>query len=104
MIGNSLFFKRPEQVRIKPAVMPGSRPFIGHPRFGFHTMLNQDSAKPLPTAPAIVGGNLDWTKAKVTPNTQFLHNLFSDKRQMNMIPALGSILKLGEPNTNSVHT
>jgi hypothetical protein len=104
MIGANVFFKRPER-KIRPAVvMPGSRPFIGHPRFGFHTMLNQDSAKPLPTAPAIVGGNLDWTKAKVTPNTQFLHNLFSDKRPMMNIPTLGSILKLGEPNTNSVHT
>lgn len=80
------------------------RPFVGHPRFGFHTMLNQDSFGKLPTAPAVVGGNVDWMKSKVTPATQYLHSVLAGGRPMNPAPALGSSLKLTEPTINSIHT
>ena len=103
MLGANLFFKRPEMMP-RTGMMPGARQSMGHPRYGFQTMLNQDSEKPLPTAPSIVGGNLDWTQAKVTPNTLFLRNALSGKRPMNPAPTLGANLKLGEPNVNSVHT
>jgi hypothetical protein len=104
MLGSMPFFKRPER-KIRPAVtMPGSRPFIGHPRFGFHTMLNQDSFGQLPTNPSIVGGNVNWTKSRVTPATLQLHSALSDVRNMNYVPADGSVLRLGEPNGNSIHT
>ena len=122
MLGANLFFKKPEmmvtgdtQMRRHSEIMSamGSpkqhnnqavRNFIGHPRFGFHTMLNQDSPVPLPTAPAVVGGNVDWTKSKVTPATQYLHSIISGRRPMNPAPALGSVLRLTEPTVHSIHT
>jgi hypothetical protein len=119
MLGANLFFKRPEVV-YKPAVikpeftnMRGKpfrpinndavRPFEGHPRFGFQTRLDHE-IKPLPTAPAVVGGNVDWTKSRVTPATQHLYDSLNVGRPMNPPPALGSLLRLGEPNVNSIHT
>lgn len=128
MLGANLFFKKPEVVRKfaveKPELMVTTkptlynrtenvpfrpinndsvRPSIGHPRFGFQTRLDHE-IKPLPTAPAVVGGNVDWTKAKVSPATQYLHSVLSVGRPMNPPPALGSVLRLGEPNINSIHT
>lgn len=82
----------------------GSKPSIGHPKFGFTTILNQHSPGKLPTAPAVVGGNVDWTKSKVTPATQYLHSVLSGGRPMEPVPALGSVLKLTEPTLNSIHT
>jgi hypothetical protein len=115
MIGANPFFKRPESM----ATNFGSdylkkkgrtdhnnhltRPFDGHPRYGFQTMLNQDSFGQLPTAPAIVGGNVDWTQSKATPATHLLHSMMSDKRMMSSRPALGSGLRLGEPSRDSIH-
>jgi len=93
-----------------PKLMKGTinndsvRPFVGHSRFGFQTLLNTHSSVPLPTAPAIVGGNVDWTKSKVTPITQHLHDSLNKVRPMNPVPALGSLLKMVEPNVNSLHT
>jgi len=80
------------------------RPFVGHPKFGFQTMLNDRSFGQLPTAPAIVGGNTDWTSSKVTPATQYLHSVLAGGRPMNPAPALGSTLRLTEPTLNSIHT
>ena len=80
------------------------RPFVGHPRFGFQTLLNEHSPAPLPTAPAVVGGNVDWRNAKVTPVTQYLHSVMAGGRPMNPAPALGSSLRLTEPTVNSIHT
>lgn len=80
------------------------RPFVGHPRFGFQTLLNTDSPAPLPTAPAVVGGNVNWTQSKVTPVSQYLHEMLLGARSMTPVPALGSALRLGEPNRNSIHT
>lgn len=74
-----------------------------HPRFGFKTMLS-GSKVPLPTAPGIVGGNVDWTSAKSTPATMYLQSVLSGGRPMNPAPALGSVLRLGEPTTHSIHT
>jgi len=103
MLGGNLFFKKPEVI---PQMRPheGSRPFVGHPRFGFQTLLNTHSPTPLPTAPAVVGGNVDWTKTRFTPASQYLHSVLSVGRPMNPAPALGSLLRLGEPNVNSIHT
>jgi hypothetical protein len=108
MLGANLYFKK------QPSIMPittmsinphqGAARVIGHPRYGFHTMLNQDTAKPLPTAPAIVGGNVDWTKLKATPLTINLHHEMSKFRPMIAPPAVGSFLKLGEPSRDSIHT
>jgi hypothetical protein len=96
-----MYFKRPyDNSHNNQAV----RPFVGHPRFGFHTMLNHDSFGKLPTAPAVVGGNVDWTKQRVTPATQYLHSVLSGGRPMNPAPALGSVLKLTEPTMHSIHT
>lgn len=81
-----------------------TRPFDGHPRFGFQTMLNHDSFAALPTAPAVVGGNVDWTASKVTPASHRLHSMISDKRMMSARPALGSGLRLAEPSRDSIHT
>jgi len=102
MLGN-LFFKKPEEMQ---PMHPhnGTRHFVGHPRFGFETLLNTHSSGKLPTAPAIVGGNVDWTKSRVSPATQYLHSVLSVGRPMNPAPALGSLLRLGEPNVNSIHT
>lgn len=75
----------------------------GHPRFGFKTMLT-GSKVPLPTAPSIVGGNVDWTTSKVTPVTHKLFDTLMTKRPMGFLPALGSPLRLGEPNQNSIHS
>lgn len=80
------------------------RPFMGHQRFGFQTMLNQGSPTPLPTAPAVVGGNVDWSKSTVTPASQYLHSVLSGGRRMNPPPALGTTLKLTEPTVHSIHT
>lgn len=110
MLGANLFFKRPEManrngvMRSDDVNNSGARVSANHPRFGFKTMLNIDSEKALPTAPSIVGGNLDWTKAKVTPNTHFLRDALSRVRPMNPAPSLGTSLRLGEPNVNSIHT
>ena len=82
----------------------GTRVSIGNPKSGFQTLLNTDRHAALPTAPAIVGGNTDWTKSNVTPNTQFLHNFMSGFRPMKPIPALGASLGLAEPNVNSIHS
>jgi len=79
-------------------------PVDAHPKFGFHTMLNTHTPVPLPTPPAVVGGNVDWTKLKVTPATQFLQNFLASKRSMNPPPAVGSDLKLKEPSRDSIHT
>jgi hypothetical protein len=125
MLGANLFLKKPEMMNkpavIKPEFMTTSnrvqplpkpfrpinndsvRPYEGHYRFGFQTRLDHE-IKPLPTFPAVVGGNLDWTKAKVSPATQYLHSVLSVGRPMNPAPALGSTLRLGEPNINSIHT
>lgn len=75
-----------------------------HPRYGFQTMLNHDSPVPLPTAPPVVGGNVDWTKLKATPATQHLHSVLSERRAMNPAPATGSGLRLAEPSRDSIHT
>lgn len=125
MLGANLFFKQPAPARSMVYTHQDAmrdreirairdkynnhnnqavRPFEGHPRFGFHTMLNQDTPKILPTAPAVVGGNVDWTKAKVTPATQYLHSVLSGGRPMNPAPALGSALRLTEPTVHSIHT
>jgi hypothetical protein len=108
MLGSSPFFKKEvTNMRVRPAVInqhQGVRPFEGHPRFGFHTMLNTHSSGRLPTAPEIVGGNVDWTKSKVTPITQYLHSVLSGGRPMKPPPALGSALGLTEPTVNSIHT
>jgi hypothetical protein len=106
MLGANPFFKRPAV----PMPMPshhGSRHFEGNLRYGFDQSLMPSDVKtpaPLPTRPAIVGGNVDWTKAVVTPATQYLHSVLSGGRPMNPPPALGSLLRLGEPNVNSIHT
>lgn len=80
-----------------------TRPFMGHPKFGFKTMLSGES-KGLPTAPAIVGGNVDWTTKKVGPATMFFHHEIMNKRQMLPPPVMGSPLKVSEPTGFSLHT
>lgn len=126
MLGANLFLKKPEFAPIRSMVYTHQdamrdreiqavrdkyshnnqavRPFVGHPRFGFQTLLNQDSFGKLPTAPAVVGGNVNWTKSQVTPVTQHLYDSLNVGRSMNPPPALGSLLRLGEPNVNSIHT
>lgn len=79
------------------------RATIGPRRFGFQTMLSRTQV-PLPTAPAIVGGNVDWTKSRVTPATQYLHSVMSGARPMEPPAALGSALRLTEPTVHSIHT
>lgn len=108
-----MFFKKPEVMRNDSRVgiekgfnsinNDAVRAFMGSKMFGFQTNLPSIQA-PLPTAPTIVGGNTDWTRAKVTPVTQYLHSVLSNKRPMNPPPALGSFLRLSEPNVNSIHT
>ena len=80
------------------------RPFVGHPKFGFQTILNQNTFGQLPTAPPVVGGNTNWVNAKVTPATQYLHSVLAGARPMNPPPALGSTLRLTEPTMHSIHT
>jgi hypothetical protein len=80
-----------------------TRPFMGHHKFGFQTLLSGES-KPLPTAPAIVGGNVDWTQKAVNPNTMFLHSEIMNKRQMLPPPMMGAKMFVKEPNQNSIHT
>jgi hypothetical protein len=75
----------------------------GHTRFGFQTILDHE-VKPLPTAPPIVGGNVDWTKLRTTPATRHLQSVLSSRRSMSPAPVLGSDLKLGEPSRDSIHT
>jgi hypothetical protein len=123
MLGANLFFKKPvmrtmeytHNDRMRDMEMRGvrdkyshnnqaTRDFVGHPRFGFHTMLNQDTFGKLPTAPAIVGGNVNWGNAKATPATHYLHSVLAGGRPMNPAPALGSALRLTEPTLNSIHT
>jgi hypothetical protein len=109
MLGAYPFFKREEKMLVNQNVDTGInnravRTSAGVPRFGFQTILNKDSPKILPTAPAVVGGNVDWTKSRVTPATQYLHHTLSGARTMNPAPQLGSVLRLGEPTMHSIHT
>ena len=41
------------------------RPFMGHQKFGFQTMLNQGSPVPLPTAPAGLSAGDLWNNGGV---------------------------------------
>jgi hypothetical protein len=116
MIGANPFFKRPEPMATnfgsdylnkKGRIAHNNhmtRPFDGHPRYGFQTMLNHDSFAALPTAPPVVGGNVDWTQSKVSPASRRLHSFLAERRSMNPAPALGTPLKLGEPSRDSIHT
>lgn len=80
-----------------------TRRFMGNPKYGFKTMLMGES-KTLPTAPAIVGGNVDWTQKKVGPATMFFHHEMMNKRQMLPPPTEGSGMFVKEPTQNSIHT
>ena len=80
-----------------------TRPFMGDPKYGFQTMLS-GSKVPLPTAPAIVGGNVDWTQKAVGPTTMFFHHELMNKRQMLPPPMMGKQMFVKEPNQNSIHT
>lgn len=80
-----------------------ARRIMGDPKFGFKTMLSGES-KPLPTAPAVVGGNVDWSQRVVNPFTGFLHGEISKARPMMPLPAMGTKMFLKEPNVNSIHT
>lgn len=63
----------------------------------------QREVKPFHTLPAIVGGNVDWTRLRVSPKTKFLEQRLSDVRPMNNpVGALGSLLRLAEPNGNNI--
>jgi hypothetical protein len=63
--------------------------------------LFQDVKVPLPTLPAIVGSNYDWTKINQdTPGSVFFRTHLLGKRNMLSRP----ISKLDEPNGNSVST
>jgi hypothetical protein len=105
-MGDNTFFRHDErQVLLNQQKRNmGVRVSDSHPRYGFQTVLNQHSSGQLPTAPAVVGGNVMWHKSKVTPVTQQLHDSLSMGRPMNPPPALGSLLRLGEPSVNSIHT
>ncbi len=81
----------------------GVRPSMGDPKYGFGINLPQVIA-PLPTAPAVVGGNVNWAKLTSSPATQFLHSQMSLGRPMMPPAALGSLVRLGEPSQNSIHT
>jgi hypothetical protein len=80
-----------------------TRPFSGDPKFGFKTILSGES-KPLPTAPAVVGGNVDWSQRVVNPFTGFLHGEIAKARPMLPLPAMGTKMFMKEPNVNSIHT
>jgi hypothetical protein len=108
MLGANPFFKREEKTAVYRPMETGVnnrmvRPHVGHPRYGFQTMLG-GTRVPLPTAPAIVGGNVDWTKSRVTPATQYLHSVLKGGRPMEPPAALGSSLRLTEPTVHSIHT
>jgi len=61
----------------------------------------QDVKVPLPTLPAIVGSNYDWTKVnQETPGSVFIRTNLLGKRNMINRP----ISRIGEPNGNSVST
>lgn len=79
------------------------REVIGHPKFGYQTILSSVNA-PLPTSPAIVGGNTDWTRSRSSPATHFLHSQLRTSRPMMPVDALGTLTRLAEPNGNSIHT
>ena len=79
-----------------------TRLIMGDPKFGFKTMLSGES-RPLPTAPAVVGGNVDWSQKAVNPFTGFLHGEISKARPMLPLPAMGTKLFLKEPTQNSIH-
>jgi hypothetical protein len=79
-----------------------TRPFMGDPKYGFQTMLSGTKV-PLPTAPAIVGGNVDWTQKAVGPATMFLHHEIMNKRRMLSPPMEGSGMFVKEPTQNSIH-
>jgi len=89
--------KRPEPTNT------GAKPIDSHPRFGYQTMLPSVTA-PLPTAPAVVGGNTNWTSLRSSPATQFLHSQLTLGRPMMPVDALGTFTRLAEPNVNSIHT
>lgn len=102
------FFKQAETKQLNDPIPTGInntavRATIGPRRFGFQTMLSRTQV-PLPTAPAVVGGNVDWTKSRVTPATQYLHSVMSGARPMEPPAALGSALRLTEPTIHSIHT
>ena len=80
-----------------------TRHIMGDPKFGFKTMLSGES-KPLPTAPAVVGGNVDWSQRVVNPYTGFLHGEIAKVRPMMPLPAMGTKMFMKEPNVNSIHT
>lgn len=80
-----------------------ARRIMGDPKFGFKTMLSGES-KPLPTAPAVVGGNVDWSQRVVNPYTGFLHGEIAKVRPMMPLPAMGTKMFMKEPNVNSIHT
>jgi hypothetical protein len=75
----------------------------GHTKFGYQTILDHQ-VKPLHTAPGIVGGNVDWTKLKVSPATRHLQTVLSERRSMSPAPALGSGLGIKEPSRNTIDT
>ena len=98
MIPANPFFKTAEKQQFNVMTNTNTtntavRPVSGHSRFGFQTMLPH-KVVPLPTAPAIVGGNVDWTKSRVTPATQYLHSVLGAGRPMSPAPQLGSFLSL----------
>jgi hypothetical protein len=108
MIVANPFFKQPEKTVATMSMDTGInnravRPHVGHPRYGFQTMLG-GTRVPLPTAPAIVGGNVDWTKSRVTPSTLYLRSVLAGGRPMEPPAALGSTLRLTEPTMHSIHT
>lgn len=126
MLPSKLFFKKPEgpmmnleyemnkkrdeqirkqmEARYPNRFPPAVRPSVGPPKTSFQTLLNQDTPKPLPTAPGIVGGNVDWTNKVSSPFTHFLSGTLRNKRGMMSPPAIGSSLNLKEPHGQSIHT
>jgi hypothetical protein len=89
--------KRPEPTNT------GVRPSMGDPKYGFAVNLPQVSS-PLPTAPAIVGGNVNWKTLTSSPATHFLHSKLSMMRPMVPRAPLGTLSGLAEPSLNSIHT
>jgi len=113
MLGGNIFLKN--RFENKPPVVDSSfangeltthkaaRGLDGNPKFGFQTLLDRSSV-PLPTAPAIVGGNVNWTNLRSSPYTQFLSGKLGNMRGMLPTPAVGSFLNLKEPHGQSIHT